>query len=152
MRVDELTNIELQEIRKCFMLFDENGADYISTADLGKALRWLKLIPTEAQIKQLLSVLDPKGTGLLRFTLFANAAAQLWIRDRVKHDSDLWKAFLHFDKQDTGKITVSDLKRILTEYGTEPIPEKEANKVIRRYADKHTNLIEYRLIIQDWQR
>ncbi|TGZ61138.1 hypothetical protein CRM22_008150 [Opisthorchis felineus] len=152
MRVDELTNAELQEIRNCFMLFDEHRADKISTTDLGKVLRWLKLIPTEAQIKQLLSSLDPKGSGILRFTPFANAAAQLWIRDRVKHDSDLWEAFLHFDKLDTGKITASELKRILTEYGTEPIPEKEANKVIRRYADKHTNLIEYGLLIQDWQR
>ncbi|KAF8572186.1 hypothetical protein P879_00590 [Paragonimus westermani] len=152
MRVEELSTKDLESIYKCFTYFDRERTGYISAAEFGMALRCLKLIPTEGQIKQFLLVIDPKKTGRIRFETFANAAAQIWIGVETKLQTEIWKAFLQFDKADTGTIAADEMKRILTEYGLEPIPEREASKVIRNFSNKKTNMIEYGFIIRAWQR
>ncbi|KAA3675644.1 calmodulin [Paragonimus westermani] len=152
MRVEELSTKDLESIYRCFMYFDRERTGYISVTEFGMALRCLKLIPTEGQIEQFVLVSDPKKTGRIRFETFANAAAQIWTGDETKLQTEIWKAFLQFDKADTGTIAADEMKRILTEYGLEPIPEREASKVIRIFSNKKTNMIEYGFIIRAWQR
>ncbi|KAA0199565.1 Centrin-2 [Fasciolopsis buskii] len=139
-------------IRKAFDYFDLERRGYIHTSDFGKALRWLKLIPTEKQIEGYIKAMDPRQTGRILFDMFYAAASQAWDGGAQKRQNDIWHAFMQFDETSSGLISASEMKKILTEYGLEPIPEKEANHVIRKFANKKTNQIEYVYMIRAWQQ
>ncbi|VDP67867.1 unnamed protein product [Echinostoma caproni] len=152
MPVEDLTGLEVQQIRKAFDLFDRDRRGYISSSEFGFALRWLKLIPTEKEIAEFLKALDPRQTGRIRFDLFFAAATQLWSGGSQKIQNDIWQAFMLFDPSSSGTISASKMKKILMEYGLEPVPEKEVNQVIKQFSNKKTNLIEYVYMIRAWQQ
>ncbi|KAF5398052.1 hypothetical protein PHET_08233, partial [Paragonimus heterotremus] len=104
MKVGELSEKEVAEIMKGFRMFDPKNTGYIEDRQLGNALRWLKLIPSEAQIQSFLEVLDPKKSGWISMELFLVAAAELcslfasavaatlgcrkWMLSESRHDTD----------------------------------------------------------------
>lgn len=150
MRPEDLMDHEVNSVRKAFRFFDRVGNGRIQTAKLGDCLRWLQLVPSEAQIEALSQSADPKATGYITFKEFLEAAAQIWIPDQQR-EGKIWDAFLHFDKDESGKISYDDMKQILTEISTEPLSEKEANKILKNFVD-HNGMIEYGYIIRAWQK
>ncbi|VDO06410.1 unnamed protein product [Rodentolepis nana] len=150
MRPEDLMDHEVNAVRKAFRYFDRIGNGRIKTTKLGDCLRWLQLVPTEAQIEALSQSVDPKSTGYINFNAFLEAAAQIWISDQHK-EGKIWDAFLHFDKNESGKISFNDLKQVLTEISTEPLPEKETNKILKKFVDSN-GMIEYGYIIRAWQK
>ncbi|THD25988.1 Centrin-2 [Fasciola hepatica] len=138
-------------IRKAFDYFDIEKRGYIESSAFGKALRWLKLIPTEKEIAEFTKAMDPRQTGRIRFDMFFTAASKLWNGGAQKRQNDIWQAFMQFDEKSSGLISATEMKKILTEYGLEPIPEKDANQIIRQFANKRTNMIEYVYMIRAWQ-
>lgn len=149
MKVSELSEADLASIKACFHFFDKYNRNCIMASDFANALRWLKLIPAEAQIEQILEAIA-SNTPIIRFDKFCAAAASLWYPSRSQLETELWDAFLQFDKMMIGSIPADEFKKILTKVGVEPIPEREADKVIRKFANKKTRLIEYAFLIRSW--
>ncbi|VDD81606.1 unnamed protein product [Mesocestoides corti] len=150
MKVDDLMDIEIEEIQKGFNRFDYNKTGTIRTDDVGNALRWLKLVPTEAQIRELSEIVDPNGIGTVKFKAFLVIAAEIWIPQQ-KREGKIWAAFLFFDKEDKGKLTVEQMQQILLEIGEEPLTQKEVKTIINKFANKKDKTIEYGYIIREWQ-
>ncbi|KAF6774478.1 Calmodulin [Paragonimus kellicotti] len=148
MKVGELSEKEVAEIMKGFRTFDPKNTGYIEGRQLGNALRWLKLIPSEAQIQSFLEILDPKKSGWISMELFLVAAAELWYGDSQHLERQLWDAFSLFDPLLCGTVHREVMWDILTKRGLEPIPVKEAEKLIRKYEDAH-NRVEYSYLIHE---
>ncbi len=70
MKVEDMMDHEIAEIRKGFDKLDFDKNNTIKTADLGNALRWLKLVPSEAQIEDFKDMADPNKKGRLKFSAF----------------------------------------------------------------------------------
>ncbi|VDP67863.1 unnamed protein product [Echinostoma caproni] len=151
MRVDDLTENDITSIRKCFTFFDRKNHGYIETEQLGNALRWLKLIPSEAEISVLQEFLDPQKTGTLSWERFLVAAAHVWFASPQQLQTHLWHAFIVFDPELKGVIPAETMKEILVTHGMEPIPEKEADKLIKRFKNPH-NQVEYSFMINEFMR
>ncbi|VDP99502.1 unnamed protein product [Trichobilharzia regenti] len=152
MLLDDLRTDEIDLIKKTFHQFDYRNIGFISHEDFANALRWLKLIPSEAEIAQVLQEIDPENLGRIKIDAFVHSVVKFWFPTPQKFEAYLWDAFSAFDKELKGSISSDLLKEILTVHGTEPIPEKEANKIIKRYETKPQRMIEYSSIINDWMR
>ncbi|KAG5450828.1 Anosmin-1 [Clonorchis sinensis] len=113
---------------------------FIRSSQLGNALRWLKLIPSNAEIASLLEVINPSKTGLISLELFLAAAVELWYGPITNLELELWKAFEKFDKRLCGYVSSDKMYDILTRFGCEPIPEQEAIKLIKRFEDKNQRI------------
>ncbi|KAL5112215.1 Calmodulin [Taenia crassiceps] len=152
MRVEDMMDHEVNEVRKAFHYFDRSNLGTITTDRLGDCLRWLKLVPSEAEISAFSIAADPKGVGTIDFDTFLAVAAQFWIPDLQQREAQSWAAFLCFDKLDKGKLSVENIKTILTETSDEPLPEKEVNQIIKKFVDKKDGMIEYGYMIRAWQK
>ena len=62
-RIEQLTEIQIAEIREIFTLFDKNSDGYVNTNELGTILRALQMNPTQAEVKDMERDLDPNETG-----------------------------------------------------------------------------------------
>ncbi|KAF8572185.1 Troponin C skeletal muscle [Paragonimus westermani] len=141
---------EQEKIKKGFRLFDPNNIGSIQTAELGNLFRWLKLIPTNAQIQALCAQLDPNKTGLIRAPFVYNAIASMWPSQPAELETKAWQAFLTFDKLDRGKVSSEEMRKILTTSGLEPLPENEVKKILKQNADPKDGSIEYGTLIRMW--
>lgn len=143
---------EIEVIRKGFKHFDRDAVGKIKTMYVGDCLRWLKLVPTEAEIVEFMKIGDPEQKGRVDWKNFLAIVAHLWVSDVQKREGAAWAAFLCFDKQDKGKLPVDVMKSILMDYGEESIPEKEVNKILKPFIDKKENTIEYGYMIRAWSK
>ncbi|KER31639.1 hypothetical protein X801_02238 [Opisthorchis viverrini] len=150
MKFTELMEHEQEEIKKGVRFFDPANTGSVATADLGKILRWCKLIPTNAEISALAEQLDPSRTGRISLPFVYNAVANMWPSYPGELERRAWGAFLTFDKCDKGKITPEDLSKILLGFGLEPLPENEVKKIIKESIDRKDGLIEYGMLIREW--
>ncbi|VDD83480.1 unnamed protein product [Mesocestoides corti] len=152
MKVEDMMDHEIAEVRTAFKYFDRENVGTILTSQLGDCLRWLKLVPSEAEIEGYKEACDPKKKGRVNFDTVLTVVAHLWIPDPQKREGQCWGAFLSFDNEDKGKLPAEELKKILMEVSEEPLPEKEVNQIIRKFVDKKTGMIEYGYIIRAWQK
>ncbi|CAH8521729.1 unnamed protein product, partial [Dicrocoelium dendriticum] len=70
MKIGDLTEHEISSIVGGFRYFDRRNTGFIARSQFGTALRWLKLIPSEAQIEALLKVVDPNNSGQVSLEMF----------------------------------------------------------------------------------
>lgn len=144
--IADLMDHEIAMLAKTFVKFSEDG-ETLETDFIGPALRSMKLIPTEAQIDHYTEKYD--NNGFITQENFLAMGADCWMDDKTLEET-FWNAFLQFDNLDRGKIDVETFRKILTEMG-EPIPEKEAEMIIKNFAGKD-GFIAYPQIIAQWSK
>ncbi|CAH8842043.1 unnamed protein product [Trichobilharzia szidati] len=152
MNYDDLTTNEIDLIKKAFYQFDYRKTGFISHEEYADALRWLKLIPSEEEIAKILQEIDPENLGRIKIDAFVCGALKFWFPSPQNLEAHLWDAFSVFDKDLKGSISSDLLREILTMNDTEPIPEKEVNKIIKYYENKSDKTITYGSIINDWMK
>ena len=54
-------NFTIVECKTAFGLFDRDGDGYITTTDLGSALRSMGIFPTDNELMDILNETDPEG-------------------------------------------------------------------------------------------
>ncbi|CAL8099128.1 unnamed protein product [Calicophoron daubneyi] len=148
MKVDELSENDLTEIQKWYRYFDRYNLGGIRTADLGTALRCMKLIPSEAEVAEYINIFDPQKTGVITFEMFQAIAADQWYPTPQYLENRLFEAFLVFDKFIKGFVSIDLFRQIFTEFGSEPIPSKDVENLVQNYADFAHNRVEYSSVIR----
>merc|ERR1719219_562296 len=144
----ELTEEQKQEIREAFDLFDTDGSGNIDAKELKVAMRALGFEPKKDEIKKMIADIDKDGSGTIDFQEFL----EMMTTKMSEKDSreEILKAFRLFDDDETGFITLKNLRRVSKEIG-ENMSDEELQEMIDeadRDGDGQINEDEFLRIMQ----
>jgi len=99
----------------------------VATSELGTLVRALNLNPTETEISDMQSKVDPKGQGSFTLDILEKTVQE---RGKDKESlQDLVDALKVFDSDHDGKITVRDFKHAMMTMG-ERMGETEIDEIV----------------------
>uniref|UniRef100_A0A8C0XCA9 EF-hand domain-containing protein n=1 Tax=Castor canadensis TaxID=51338 RepID=A0A8C0XCA9_CASCN len=85
----ELNEIQKQEIKGAFDLFDVDGSGTIDVKELKIAMRALGFEPKKEEIKQMIAEIDKEGTGTISFEdFYAIMCIKMEMLDEADRDGD----------------------------------------------------------------
>ncbi|GLT62076.1 hypothetical protein SLA2020_347410 [Shorea laevis] len=111
---ESLSTEEIQGLKQMFSNMDTDKNGTITYDELKAGLARLGSRLTEAEVKQLMEAADVDGDGTIDYIEFITATMH---RHRLERDEHLYKAFQHFDKDNSGFITMDELEGAMKEYG-----------------------------------
>ena len=126
--IDNLTDQQIIEFREAFQAFDKDGNGSITTRELGTVMRSLGQNLSEAEIKEMIDIVDEDKNGTIDFQEFLNLMERkMKIIDK---EEELLEAFNVLDRDGSGKISKYQLRNIImsTESG---ITEQEVEEFIK---------------------
>ncbi|KFO27794.1 Centrin-3 [Fukomys damarensis] len=126
----ELTEEQKQEIKDAFELFDTDKDEAIDYHELKVAMRALGFDVKKADVLKILKDYDREATGKITFEDF-NEVVTDWILERDPHE-EILKAFKLFDDDDSGKISLRNLRRVARELG-ENMSDEELRAMIEEF-------------------
>merc|ERR1712010_409251 len=127
-----LTDEQMDEVREAFNLFDNDQSGAIDVRELNAAMRALGFEVKKEELKKMISDIDNDGNGAIEFGEFIE------------------KVFKLFDDDNTGKISLRNLRRVAQELG-ENIDEEELQDMINqadRDGDGEINIDEFYRIMK----
>ncbi|KAJ7065324.1 Ca2+-binding EF-hand superfamily protein [Mycena amicta] len=111
----DLSDEQKQEIKEAFELFDTDKDGAIDYHELKVAMRALGFDMKKAEVLKILRDHDKNGQGLMEFEDFARIMAdRILARDPM---DEIRRAFQLFDDDNTGKISLRNLRRVAKEIG-----------------------------------
>ena len=126
----ELSEEQKQEIKEAFDLFDTNKTGTIDYHELKVAMRALGFDVKKPEIVELMNEYDREGTGSIEYADFLDImTTKIRNRDPVE---EILKAFKLFDEDNTGKISLRNLKRVARELG-ENLSDDELQAMIDEF-------------------
>lgn len=138
-----VTDVQIEEYRDVFRIFDADQDGNISSTELIKILKSCGLEPTDEQVQMLIENVDTNGNGVIEFTEFC----QLMIKYGTQKDDDLRDAFKVFDQDNNGYIDAAELQTILSNMG-ENLPMDQVEDMIREADLNGDGLIDYEEFIK----
>ncbi|KAD0637535.1 hypothetical protein R6Q59_012364 [Mikania micrantha] len=105
---------EIKGLKQMFNNIDTDGSGSITYDELKTGLLKLGSKLSEAEIQQLMEAADVDKNGTIDYIEFITATMH---RHKLDREENLYKAFQHFDKDDSGFITRDELKHSMTQYG-----------------------------------
>ncbi|XP_013415117.1 centrin-3 [Lingula anatina] len=126
----ELGEEQKQEIKEAFDLFDTDKDRAIDYHELKVAMRALGFDVKKADVLKVLRDYDREGTGKITFDDFNEVMTDMMLeRDP---NEEVFKAFKLFDDDDTGKISIRNLRRVARELG-ENMTDEELRAMIDEF-------------------
>ncbi|KAJ8286704.1 hypothetical protein GJAV_G00042290 [Gymnothorax javanicus] len=126
----ELTEEQKQEVKEAFELFDTDKDREIDYHELKVAMRALGFDVKKADVLKILKDYDREGTGKITFEDFSEVVTDR-ILDRDPRE-EMLKAFKLFDDDDSGKISLRNLRRVARELG-ENMSDEELRAMIDEF-------------------
>ncbi|KAM3306511.1 calcium-dependent protein kinase 21 [Capsicum chacoense] len=111
---ENLSEEEIKGLKAMFDNIDTDNSGTITYEELKSGLARLGSKLTETEVKQLMEAADVDGNGTIDYIEFITATMH---RHRLERDEHLFKAFQHFDKDNSGFITMDELEHAMKEYG-----------------------------------
>ena len=109
--IDNLTDEQIIEFREAFQAFDKDGNGSITTKELGTVMRCLGQNLSEAEIKEMIDIVDEDKNGTIDFQEFLHLMARkMKIIDK---EEELLDAFNILDRDGSGKISKYELRYII---------------------------------------
>ncbi|MBA0577328.1 hypothetical protein Golob_023997 [Gossypium lobatum] len=123
-----LSEEEIQGLKQMFKTIDSDNSGTITLEELKQGLAKQGTKLTEYEVKQLMEAVssvskdsivqlymaDADSNGTIDYEEFITATMHMNRMDREEH---LYRAFQHFDKDNSGYITIEELEQALREYG-----------------------------------
>ncbi|XP_052764532.1 neo-calmodulin-like [Mya arenaria] len=142
-----------KEIRELFRLFDTNNDRSISVQELGKAMRFLGMSPTQQQITDAMSALDTNGNGRIEFqefyTFMQAEMTKLNEADFINNQDIVRSAFRTFDKDGNGYIDEKELRIAMKKLG-EALTDKELDDMMKQADIDGDGKINYEEFVKIW--
>ncbi|XP_008421400.1 centrin-3 [Poecilia reticulata] len=123
----ELTEEQKHEIKEAFDLFDTDKDKEIDYHELKVAMRALGFEVKKVDVLKILKDYDREGSGKITFEDFNEV-----VTDRIMErdpKEEIMKAFRLFDDDESGKISLRNLRRVARELG-ENISDEELRSMI----------------------
>ncbi|KAJ8322144.1 hypothetical protein KUTeg_000615 [Tegillarca granosa] len=139
------------QVRTLFTVFDKNGDDNISTKELGKAMRFLGMCPTEKQVKAAMKALDTDRNGRVSFKEFLEFMKKAIEEDPecLNQEPSLKSAFKVFDRDGNGFIDAKELRFAMKQLG-ETLSDKELEEMMKEADVDGDGKINYEEFVRVW--
>lgn len=111
---ESLSEEEIQGLKAMFTNMDTDKSGTITYDELKAGLARLGSKLTEAEVQQLMEAADVDGNGTIDYIEFITATMH---RHKLERDEHLYKAFMFFDKDNSGFITRDELESAMKDYG-----------------------------------
>merc|ERR1711920_611733 len=110
-----LTADQLEEIREAFKLYDTDESGTIDADELKVAMRAMGFEPKRDEVRRMIMESDRDGSGTITLETFQSVMAGK-MRSRDPKEEAV-KAFRLFDDDETGAISLKNLRRVAKELG-----------------------------------
>ncbi|KAK4481382.1 hypothetical protein RD792_012270 [Penstemon davidsonii] len=111
---ENLSEEDIKGLKQMFKNMDTDGSNTITYEELRTGLSKLGSKLSESEIRQLMEAADVDKNGSIDYIEFITATMH---RHRLDKEENLYKAFLYFDKDNSGFITRDELRQAMTQYG-----------------------------------
>ena len=126
----ELTREQKDGIREAFNLFDTDRTGTIDSGELKVALRAMGFDVSKADVTEIMKDYDRDGKGELKLQDFTDImTSKLQQRDPVE---EMIQAFQLYDEDGTGKITLSNIRKVSEAMG-EKLTDEELQAMIDEF-------------------
>ncbi|KAJ4882973.1 Calcium-dependent protein kinase 17 [Raphanus sativus] len=109
-----LSEEEIMGLKEMFKGMDTDNSGTITLEELRQGLAKQGTRLSEYEVQQLMEAADADGNGTIDYGEFIAATMHINRLDREEH---LYSAFQHFDKDNSGYITMEELEQALREFG-----------------------------------
>ncbi|KAK8615284.1 hypothetical protein V6N13_069061 [Hibiscus sabdariffa] len=133
-----LSEEEIQGLKEMFKGMDTDNSGTITLEELQQGLAKQGTKLNEFEVKQLMEAADADGNGTIDYDEFITATMHMNRMDREDH---LYRAFQHFDKDNSGYITTEELEQGLREHGMHD--GKEIKEIISEVDSDNDGRINY---------
>ncbi|KAI3823871.1 hypothetical protein L1987_05316 [Smallanthus sonchifolius] len=110
---ESMSEEEIKGLKAMFVNIDTDKSGSITYEELKTGLARLGSKLSEAEVKQLMEAADVDGNGTIDYIEFITATMH---RHRLERDEHLYKAFCHFDTDNSGYITMDELETAMKQY------------------------------------
>jgi len=135
----DLSEEQKQEIKEAFDLFDTDKSGSIDYHELKVAMRALGFDVKKAEVLKLMKDYDRNETGQATYADFVDIMTQK-IADRDPEE-EIRKAFSLFDDDQTGTISLKNLRRVSRELG-ETLSDDELQAMIDEFDKNNDGVID----------
>ncbi|CAL8322758.1 unnamed protein product [Lota lota] len=126
----ELTEEQKHEVKEAFELFDTDKDKEIDYHELKVAMRALGFEVRKVDVLKILKDYDRAGTGKISFDDFTEVVTERILERDPKEE--ILKAFKLFDDDESGNISLRNLRRVARELG-ENITDEELRSMIDEF-------------------
>merc|ERR1712032_545034 len=133
-----LSDSMIRTYREAFTRFDSDGV--VTHKELSQALRFIGFNPTEAELQDLINVVDKDGTGTIDFPEFLQMM-RIKVHDQ-NQEEDIREAFRVFDNDGNGFIDRRELA-LMMRFSGEAVSESEIEEIIKEADVDMNGLIDY---------
>lgn len=109
------SEMDQQELKRVFQMFDRNGDGRITRKELKDSLENLGIHMTEPDMVAMIEKIDANGDGCVDIDEFGDLYQS--IMDEKDEEEDIREAFNVFDQNRDGFITVEELRSVLGSLG-----------------------------------
>ncbi|KAF9896862.1 hypothetical protein BX616_006622 [Lobosporangium transversale] len=135
-------------LKDAFNLFDRKGTGNVPTSSLGDLLRSVGQNPTQAEIQELIAQADPSGSTIMNFESFTKVALRPDGFKPAGTAAELIDGFKAFDPNNTGTISATELRHVLTSMGEVLSPEEIDAFLSGAVVDSNGN-VNYEMFVKD---
>lgn len=144
-KVHQLTKEQITEFKETFLLFDHDGDGTITTKELGHVMRSLGQNPTDAEIHDMISLVDSDGNGSVDFNEFLHLVAKRLQEADI--ETGLVEAFRLFDKDGNGYLTANELQSVVATSG-EILTDAEVNMLMSEADVNNDGKVNYKEFVK----
>ncbi|KAJ3123441.1 calmodulin-like 3 [Physocladia obscura] len=114
-KTHNFTDQEISDFRQAFTMFDKDGDNHITPAELALVMRQFGLDATDGEVHDLVAEIDVDGNGAIEFDEFIDLMARK-MRE-VDSEEELRSAFKVFDEDGNGFISAQELRHVMASMG-----------------------------------
>lgn len=135
-------------LKDIFDLYDTSGKEKIDVSFLGQCLRAAGLNPTQAEVRKVERNFGKSDMAFEEFVPIYHSVAQHCISAEKKVSSEaVIDCFKHFDRTESGVISSSMLRHVLTSLG-EKMSDEEIDALVTGHVNNHGE-IDYETMVKE---
>jgi Ca2+-binding EF-hand superfamily protein len=123
-----LTNEQIARLKEVFEHFDADNSGSIDSDELGNVFQSMGQDLSEDELKAMIAGVDDDGSGQIEFNEFIVLMCSNF--GEQNFDKDMQEQFAMYDPDNTGQISVDDLKQMMRDTTTGILSELEINNII----------------------
>jgi Ca2+-binding EF-hand superfamily protein len=138
-----LTNAQIEQLREVFQHFDADGSGTIDVEELGTVFESMGQALSQQELESLMKQADDDGSGEIDFEEFLMLMCTSFGATH-SFDGDLLAAFRKFDPEQTGMVSLEDLRALILQLvGSEALDATELDEIVNVAHERGDGYIEY---------